>query len=140
MSLLDDPLAQALLADAEVSAVQVAGCRRCLESFVKRYLPRFYRVEQHELARVVLQGKLSNLERKTSEPIAYQAGLQRKPVQHFVGSSVVRCKIQGIRGGFRAGRYFLWLTAGKSAGWSRRSEERVAKDGYGQHHHRHRSA
>lgn len=86
MSLLDDPLAQALLADAEISAVQVAGSRRCLETFVRRYLPRFYRVEQHELARVVLQGKLSNLERKTSEPIAYQAGLQRKPVQHFVGA------------------------------------------------------
>jgi SRSO17 transposase len=86
MSLLDNPLAQALLADAEVSVVQVAGCRRSLESFLKRYLPRFYRVEQHELARVVLQGRLSHLERKTSEPIAYQAGRERKPVQHFVGA------------------------------------------------------
>jgi SRSO17 transposase len=88
MSLLDDARAQALLADAEVSAVQVTGCRRYLESFLKRYLPRFYRVEQHELARVVLQGKLSNLERKTSEPIAYQAGRHRKPVQHFVGAGL----------------------------------------------------
>jgi SRSO17 transposase len=86
MSLLDAPAAQALLADAEVSAVHVTGCRRHLESFLRRYLPRFYRVEQHELARVVLQGKLSDLDRKTSEPIAYQAGLQRKPVQHFVGA------------------------------------------------------
>src|SRR5215471_6489625 len=86
MSLLDHPTAQALLADAEVSAVAVAGCRRRLESFLSRYLPRFYRVEQHELARVVLQGKLSALQRKTSEPIAYQAGRHRKPVQHFVGA------------------------------------------------------
>lgn len=86
MSLLDDPRAQALLADAEVSADQVAACRRDLTSFLKRYLPRFYRVEQHELARVVLEGKLSKLERKTSEPIAYQAGRERKPVQHFVGA------------------------------------------------------
>jgi SRSO17 transposase len=86
MSLLDDPRAQALLADAEVSAAQVVGCRRDLEDFLRRYLPRFYRVEQHELARVVLQGKLSNLERKTSEPIAYRAGRERKPVQHFVGA------------------------------------------------------
>ena len=86
MSLLDDPIAQALLADAEVSAVQVASCRRNLESFLQRYLPRFYRVEQRELALVVLQGKLSNLERKTSEPIAYQAGRHRKPVQQFVGA------------------------------------------------------
>jgi|BogFormECP03_OM2_1039629.scaffolds.fasta_scaffold05032_1 SRSO17 transposase len=86
MSLLDDPRAKVLLADAEVSAMQVADCRRYLESFLGRYLSRFYRVEQHELARVVLQGKLSSLERKTSEPIAYQAGRQRKPVQHFVGA------------------------------------------------------
>jgi len=85
MSLLDHPRAQALLADAEVSAVQVTTCRRDLTSFLNRYLPRFYRVEQHELARVVLEGKLSKLERKTSEPIAYQAGRERKPVQHFVG-------------------------------------------------------
>jgi SRSO17 transposase len=86
MSLLDHPTAQALLADAEVSAMEVAGCRRHLEGFLERYLARFYRVEQHELARVVLQGKLSHLQRKTSEPIAYQAGRHRKPVQHFVGA------------------------------------------------------
>jgi SRSO17 transposase len=86
MSLLDDPIAQALLADAEVSAVQVAGCRRDLANFLERYLPRFYRVEQHELALVVLQGRVSDLERKTSEPIAYRAGRERKPVQHFVGA------------------------------------------------------
>jgi SRSO17 transposase len=86
MSLLEHPTAQALLADAEVSAAAVAGCRRRLEEFLQRYLPRFYRVEQHELARVVLQGKLSNLQRKTSEPIAAQAGRHRKPLQHFVGA------------------------------------------------------
>src|SRR6266545_3227561 len=86
MSLLEHPTAQALLADAEVSAADVAGCQRRLEFFLQRYLPRFYRVEQHELARVVLQGKLSNLQRKTAEPIAYQAGRHRKPVQHFVGA------------------------------------------------------
>jgi SRSO17 transposase len=86
MSLLDHPVAQSLLADAEVSAVQVAQCRWELQHFLKRYLPRFYRREQHELAQIVLQGKLSRLERKTSEPIAYQAGRQRKPVQNFVGA------------------------------------------------------
>jgi SRSO17 transposase len=86
MSLLEHPTAQALLADAEVSAVDVSTCRRRLESFLQRYLPRFYRVEQHDLARVVLQGKLSTLQRKTSEPIAAQAGRPRKPVQHFVGA------------------------------------------------------
>src|SRR5437016_1734731 len=39
-----------------------------------------------ELAEVVLQGKLSNLHRKTSEPIAYLADRERKPVQNFVGA------------------------------------------------------
>jgi len=86
MSLLEHPNAQALLADAKVRPADVANCRLRLEYFLQRYLPRFYRVEQHELARVVLQGKLSNLQRKTSEPIAYQAGRPRKPVQHFVGA------------------------------------------------------
>src|SRR5262245_12035291 len=86
MSLLDHPTAQALLADAEVSPAAVAGCPRRLQRFLARYLARFYRVEQHELARVVLQGKLSGLQRKTSEPIAAQAGRPSKPVQHFVGA------------------------------------------------------
>src|SRR5689334_22674159 len=81
MSLLEHPTAQALLDDAEVSAADVSGCRRRLQDFSRRYLPRFYRVEQHELAEVVLQGKLSDLQRKTSEPIAYQAGRHRNPLQ-----------------------------------------------------------
>jgi SRSO17 transposase len=86
MPLLEHPTAQALLADAELSADDVAGCSRRLHAFLQRYLPRFYRVEQHALALVVLQGKLSHLPRKTAEPIAYQAGRHRKPVQHFVGA------------------------------------------------------
>src|SRR6266550_6670556 len=86
MSLLYYPQAHALLADAELSAAAVAGCQHRLEDFLGRYLPRFYRLEQHELARVVLEGKLSGLQRKTSEPIAAQAGRPRKPVQHFVGA------------------------------------------------------
>src|SRR5437764_10984514 len=86
MSVLDHPTAQALLAAAEVSPEAVSGCRRRLAGFLHRYLPRFYRVEQHELVQVVLEGKLSTLQRKTSEPIAIQAGRPRKPVQHFVGA------------------------------------------------------
>lgn len=85
-SLLDQPDAQALLADAEVSAAAVRGCGQRLAYFLRRYLPWFYRKEQRTLAEVVLQGKLSNLQRKTSEPIAYLAGRERKPVQHFVGA------------------------------------------------------
>ena len=86
MSLLEHPSAQALLADTEVSPEAVRGCRQRLQGFLRRYLPLFYRQEQRELAEVVLHGKLSHLERKTSEPIAYQAGRQRKPLQNFVGA------------------------------------------------------
>src|SRR5208283_3046038 len=86
MSILEHPKAQALLADADVSAADVRGCHQRLELFLQRYLPHFYRKEQRELAQVVLQGKLSKLERKTSEPIAYLANRERKPVQHFVGA------------------------------------------------------
>jgi SRSO17 transposase len=86
MSLLEHPHAQALLDDAEVSAADVRSCRQRLQRFLQRYLPQFYREEQRELAEVVIHGRLSKLERKTSEPIAYQAGRERKPVQHFVGA------------------------------------------------------
>jgi SRSO17 transposase len=85
MSLLEHPTAQTLLADAELSAASVRGCSQRLQRFLQRYLPCFYRVEQRALAEVVIQGQLSKLQRKTAEPIAYLAGLERKPVQHFVG-------------------------------------------------------
>lgn len=86
MSLLDHPMAQSLLADAEVPVAVVRECCPRLDLFLQRYLPRFYRSEHHELARVVLHGKLSQLQRKTSEPIAALAERPRKPVQHFVGA------------------------------------------------------
>jgi SRSO17 transposase len=88
MSLLEHPKAQALLADAEISAASVRGCGLRLARYLQRYLPRFYRVEQRALAEIVVQGKLSKLERKTAEPIAYLAGRQREPVQHFVGAGL----------------------------------------------------
>jgi SRSO17 transposase len=86
MSLLDHPTAQHLLAEAQVPAKVLEGWPQRLHEFLARYRPRFYRQEQRELASVVLAGKLSDLQRKTAEPIAYQAGRQRKPVQHFVGA------------------------------------------------------
>src|SRR5438270_8141042 len=86
MSLLEQPQAQALLADAVVSAAAVRHCQQHLTDFLQRYLPLFYRQEQRDLATLVIRGRLSGLERKTSEPIAHQAGRHRKPVQHFVGA------------------------------------------------------
>lgn len=86
MSLLDSAEAVVLLEDAKVPVEIVNALRPDLAKFLLRYLPLFYRDEQRELAAVVVEGKLSDLQRKTSEPIAYQAGRERKPVQHFVGA------------------------------------------------------
>jgi SRSO17 transposase len=88
MSLLEHPKAQALLADATLTAAAVRHCQEHLTQFLQRYLPCFYRQEQRDLASLVIRGRLSGLERKTSEPIAIQAGHTRKPVQHFVGAGL----------------------------------------------------
>jgi SRSO17 transposase len=86
MSLLDHPEAQALLADAVVTPDAVSDRADLLTAFLQRYLPRFYRVEQRATATLVIRGRLGGLERKTSEPIAIEAGLPRKPIQFFVGA------------------------------------------------------
>ncbi|MGE5754811.1 MAG: IS701 family transposase [Planctomycetaceae bacterium] len=86
MSLLDHPDAQALLADATLTPEAVAGCQGYLTGFLQRYPPQFYRIEHRAHAVTVIHGLLSDLERKTCEPIASQAGLHRKTLQTFVGS------------------------------------------------------
>jgi SRSO17 transposase len=86
MDLLAHPSAQALLDDADLSAAAVRSCGAALEGFLGRYLPRFYRQEHRDHARTVLRGKLSGLQRKTTEPIAAQAGQERRPLQLFVGA------------------------------------------------------
>ena len=86
MSLLDHPDAQALLADAVLTPEQVRGCQDRLTVLLQRYLPCFYRLEQRTHATLVIRGLLSGLQRKTCEPIAVEAGVHRKPIQHFVGA------------------------------------------------------
>jgi SRSO17 transposase len=86
MNLLEHPEAQPLLDDTELSAAAVRPCAEHLEQFLGRYLPRFYRQEQRDHARTVLRGKLTGLQRKTTEPIAAQAGQKRRPLQLFVGA------------------------------------------------------
>lgn len=86
MSLLDHPEAQALLADAEVSADDVQGCGDHLQGFLRRYLPLFARQEQRGHADAFVRGLLSGLRRKSIEPIAAQAGIARKNLQYFVGA------------------------------------------------------
>jgi hypothetical protein len=87
MELLDHPAAQPLLADADLSADTVRSCAGAVEAFLGRYLPRFYRQEHRDHVRTVLRGKLSGLQRNTTEPIAAQAGQERRPLQLFVGAA-----------------------------------------------------
>src|SRR2546423_3747260 len=86
MDILDHPDAQALLADADLSAAAVRSCEGRLTAFAQRYLSLFTRSEQRDHARTVLAGKLSGLQRKTTEPIATAARQKRRPLQLFVGA------------------------------------------------------
>jgi SRSO17 transposase len=87
MTLLDDPQAQTLLNDAVLHPSDLATCAEQLQTFVQRYLPCFARKEQREHAQIILRGKLTGLQRKTTEPIAHQLGLKRRPLQLFVGAA-----------------------------------------------------
>jgi SRSO17 transposase len=85
-TLLEHPAAQELLAQTEVEPGTVRRCARHLTRFIQRYLPFFYRDEQRHHAEIILQGKLTGLQRKTTEPIAIDVGRKRRPLQHFVGA------------------------------------------------------
>ena len=86
MDILDHPQAQALLADAELTPAALATCEAHLAAFAHRYLPHFFREEHRDHALTVLRGKLTGLERKTTEPIARAARQKRRPLQLFVGA------------------------------------------------------
>lgn len=85
-TILEHPEAQELLAQTEVEATTIRQSARRLTRFIQRYLPLFYRDEQRQHAQIILQGKLTGLQRKTTEPIAVEADLKRRPLQHFVGA------------------------------------------------------
>src|SRR6266705_78297 len=85
MTILEHPDSQALLQDAALSADAVRSCADALTAFAQRYQPLFHRSEQRDHALTILRGKLTGLQRKTTEPIATQAGLKRRNLQLFVG-------------------------------------------------------
>src|SRR3984893_17840933 len=87
-TLLEHPQAQALLDQTDVSPDDVRACARHLTAFIQRYLPCFYRKEQRHHADTILRGKLTGLQRKTTEPIATQAHQKRRPLQLFVGAGL----------------------------------------------------
>lgn len=73
---------------AGITRKQLEPCLDNLQEFVRRYAPRFYRVEQAGHAAIYIEGLLSDLSRKTCEPIAIDHGQHRKPLQHFVGAGL----------------------------------------------------
>ncbi len=87
-TILEHPTAQTLLDQTDVAPDAVASCAKQLTTFLHRYLPLFARVEQRCHAATILHGKLTGLQRKTTEPIATQAGQKRRPLQHFVGAGL----------------------------------------------------
>jgi SRSO17 transposase len=98
-TILEHPQAQELLGQATVSPATVTACGRHLTAFLGRYLPLFYRDEQRGHAETLLRGKLTGLQRKTTEPIATQARQKRRPLQHFVGAG--RWDDGAVRAGLR---------------------------------------
>jgi len=85
MSMLESSEAKGLLEDATFVPSELRNCRRDLNCFLRRYLPRFYREEQREHAQVCVAGLLSGLQRKTCLPIAIEREVDEKPLQYFVG-------------------------------------------------------
>ena len=125
-TILEHPEAQALLGSATITPEEVNACSRRLRAFLPRYLSLFVRSEQRDNATLILEGKLSGLDRKTSEPIANQAGVPRKPLQAFVGSGAwddeaVMAEIRSL--GYTDG----WGTAEITGGGPDRMKEIVEK-------------
>lgn len=77
MSLLDHPEAHALLADAEVSAGDVRGCRDHMTRFLNRYLPSFYRREQRGHAAAFVRGLERRAPRRSPPRPASPARISR---------------------------------------------------------------
>lgn len=70
----------------QVTRKQLVPCLDNLDTFIGRYQPAFYRTEQREHARTYIEGLLSDLPRKSIEPIATDHGQHRRPLQRFVGA------------------------------------------------------
>ena len=85
-TILEHPQAQALLDQTDLNPADLRRTADHLTRFLHRYLPCFFRTEQRTHAELLLRGKFSGLDRKTTEPIATDAGAPRRPLQHFVGA------------------------------------------------------
>lgn len=76
---------QELLRTTRVRASQVEGMADRLNAFAASYAAFFYRKEQRGLSKMFLEGLLSDLPRKSVEPIAIAHEHPRQGLQRFVG-------------------------------------------------------
>lgn len=76
-----------LEAECELPEDLLAAAFDRLEDFMKPFVASYRRREQVSHATTFVQGLCSDLECKNAESIAYQFGLERKAIQHFIGES-----------------------------------------------------
>lgn len=87
MEKLFDIRKEELLAQCEVSPKIFDDMIKRVEKFVTPYAAHLRRKEQRQHAQTYLGGLMSDLERKTSESIAYRHDQERQGLQHFLGAS-----------------------------------------------------
>ena len=79
--------ADQLLKDCKMFPRDLMVCLKRLRSFCRPYLALLPRKEMRQHGRKCLKGLLSDLERKSAEPMAEFAGEDRQPLQYFMGAS-----------------------------------------------------
>lgn len=84
----------------QITRKQLVPCLGNLERFLGRYRPMFFRAEHREHAKTYMEGLLSDLPRKTIEPIATDHSQHRRPLQRFVGAGC--WSDEDVRGEFNA--------------------------------------
>ena len=75
-----------LHSETELAVDEVEGIEARLAAFLKPYQKLLTRTEQRAHAEVYVEGRLRQLPRRTTEPIASERGRKRRPLQHFVGA------------------------------------------------------
>ena len=74
-----------IITSVEIRPSQVSSCVAELGHFLRRYTRHLGREELREDAKLYIQGRVSDLDRKTAEPIARFYGVNRFRIQEFVG-------------------------------------------------------
>lgn len=78
---------QELLESCEVIPEELEMSLERLKEFTKPYLKLLPRIEMQKHGEDFLEGLVTDLERKSVEPIAERLGQYRRPLQYFIGAS-----------------------------------------------------